>query len=92
MREQTYRVEFNEKQQNFHLSRDRREPNTYGWFTVFESATDFEFKIFMAYIETKSVKRYSREYLTKCAVILPRFIANLLERGLTITPINDLQE
>jgi hypothetical protein len=48
--EKTYRLEFNEKQQNFHLDNYTHEPNTFGWFTITDHCSDFEFKVFEAYV------------------------------------------
>jgi hypothetical protein len=83
--ERTYRLEFNEKQQNFHLDRGSHEENTHGWFTIFEHCTDLEFKVYEAYVNRKPLKKLTKEYLLKCAIELKGFTSNLLEYNLLIT-------
>ena len=43
----THRLEFNEKQQSFHLDDFTHEGGTHGWFTIFEHCTDVEFKVYV---------------------------------------------
>jgi hypothetical protein len=51
-KEITYRLEFNEKQQQFHLDNGTHEENTIGWVTIAEKCTDLEHKIFMRLMDT----------------------------------------
>lgn len=47
----TYRLEFNEKQQNFHLNRGTHQENTHGWKTICEHITDYEWRYLRKFIE-----------------------------------------
>ena len=82
--ERTYRLEFNEKQQNFHLDNFTHEEGTHGWFTIFEHCTDVEFKVYEAFVNRISNKKLTSEYLLKCAKEVQVFKNNLLEYGLVI--------
>ena len=83
--ESVYRLEFNEKQQHFHLDRGTHDTNTHGWFTVFENCTDREFKIYEAFVNRVQKKKLTKEYLLKCAIEVKGFTSNLLEYNLIIT-------
>jgi len=74
--EKTYRLEFNEKQQCFHLDNFTHEEGTHGWFTIFEHCTDDEFKVYDAYVNLKPKKKLTKEYLLKCATEMKLFIKN----------------
>ncbi len=82
--EQTYRLEFNEKQQHFHLDNYTHEPNTFGWVTLTEHCTDKEFKIFEAFINRNKSKRLTKEYVLRSFTELKGFYKNLLEYGIEI--------
>jgi len=82
--EKTYRLEFNEKQQNFHLDNFAHEEGTHGWFTIFEHCTDIEFKVYEAFVNRIQNKKLTKEYLLKCAIEVKGFTNNLLEYGLVI--------
>lgn len=77
--EQTYRLEFNEKQQQFHLNSGIQEPETHGWFTIAEHCTEIEFKVFEAYVNRIPQKKLTKEYLLKCLAEVTKFTLNLLE-------------
>ena len=83
--ERTYRLEFNQDQQNFHLDNFTKQPNTYGWFTIFEKCTDLEFKIYVSYLNRVQKKVYTKEYLIKSAKELEKFTDNLLNIGLEVS-------
>lgn len=83
--ERTYRLEFNEKQQHFHLDNFTHQPNTFGWFTIFEKCTDLEFKIYKSYINREPKKVYTKDYLIKSARELENFTDHLLNRGLAVS-------
>jgi len=87
--ESTYRVEFNEKQQCFHLDNYSHRENSFGWFTIFEHCTDLEFKIYEAYVNRIPKKRLTKEYLLKCASELKRFMINLLEYNISMKHENE---
>lgn len=82
--EATYRLEFNEEQQGFHLDNGTHEPNTYGWFTIFEQCTDFEFYLYESYVNRIPKKRLTKKYLLKSAVEVERLMSNLREYGVSI--------
>ena len=86
--ENLYRLEFNEDQQNFHLENNGKrraaEPNTHGWFTIFEHCTDLEFEIFEAFVNRVPQKKLTKVYLLKCAKEVKAFMNNLLEYGILI--------
>jgi len=85
--EKKYRLEFNEKQQNFHLDNFTHEENTHGWFTIFESITGLEFKIYESFISRVPKEKLTKQYLLKCAEELKAFKKNLLKHNLTIEPL-----
>lgn len=82
--EKTYRLEFNEKQQNFHLDNFTHKEAKHGWFTIFEHCTDIEFKVYEAFVNRIPNKKLSKEYLLKCATEVKGFTNNLLEYGLVV--------
>lgn len=75
----TYRLEFNEQKQKFHLDNYRNRENTHGWVTIFEHCTDFEFQFFESYVNRIKKKKLTIEYLFKCADEVKGFMNNLLE-------------
>jgi hypothetical protein len=86
-REANYRLEFNEKQQKFHLDNYLHEENTHNWFTIFNHCTDREFKIYEAFVNRSKKNKLTKEYLLKCAVELKGFTNNLLEYNLSINKV-----
>lgn len=83
--ERTYRLEFNEKQQYFHLDNFTHEENTHGWFTIFEHCTDFELKVYQAYVYRIPKKKLTKAYLTQCAIEIKGFMNKLTEYKLIIS-------
>lgn len=79
-----YRLEFNEKQQKFHLDNYTHEPNTLGWFTITDHCSDFEFKVFEAYVNRAKNDKLTKDYLLKCLAEIIGLINNLQERNLHI--------
>lgn len=82
--ETLYRLEFNEKQQHFHMDNYTHIENTHGWFTIFEHCTDTEFEIYESYVNRIKQKSLTKEYLLKCAIELKGFMNNLSEYKLII--------
>jgi hypothetical protein len=82
--EKTYRLEFNEKQQHFHLDNYTHQEGTHGWFTIFNHCTDLEFKIYEAYVNRLNKKKLTMQYLLKCAEELKGFSNNLSEYNIGI--------
>lgn len=80
-----YRLEFNEKQQRFHLNNLSNEKETHGWFTVFEYCSDIEFKIYEAFVNRIPNKKLTKEYLLSCAFEFRKFMSNLLEYNLCVS-------
>ena len=82
--ENTFRLEFNEEQQNFHYNYGKDEPDTNEWFTIFEHCTDIEVKVYEAFVNRTQNKKLTKEYLLKCAIEAKGFTKNLLEYGLVV--------
>jgi hypothetical protein len=85
----TYRLEFNEKQQHFHLDNYTHEQNTNGWFTITENCTDFEFKIFKAYVNRIKKGKLTKEYLLKSKSEVIVLLENLYESNLRLDVLNN---
>ena len=82
--ERLYRLEFNEKQQNFHLDNYTHENDTYGWITIADHCSDLEFQIFDAFINCKGKKKFTNEYVLKTFSELKKFINKLMEYNISI--------
>jgi hypothetical protein len=82
--ERTFRLEFNEKKQKFHLDNYTHEENTNGFVTIIESCTDLEYRIFESYINKVKKRKLTVEYLLKCRHEIVGFINNLLEYNINI--------
>jgi hypothetical protein len=88
MENKTYRLEFNEKTQNFHYDNGTHEENTFGWETITEHCTDFELMLFDAYINRKGEKKHTTKQLRQSVIEIKNFIYNLANYNLEITRIN----
>ena len=82
--ENTYRLEFNEQQQEFHLDDFTHEENTNGWFTIYGDCTEVQFKIYDTFVKSKKRKKYTKAFLIKCSLELDEFVQNLMEHKLAI--------
>ena len=82
--ENTFRLEFNEEQQNFHYNYYTGEEGANGWFTIFEHCTDIEFKVYESFVNRVHKKNLTKKYLLKCATEVKQFTNNLLEYRLTV--------
>ena len=82
--EQTYRLEFNEDQQHFHLDHYNSIPNTHGWFTIFDHCSDREFAVYESFVNRIPKRKLTKNYLLKCAIEVEGFTNNLLEYGLIL--------
>jgi hypothetical protein len=84
---ETFRVEFNEKQQGFHHSYKHQTsiPETHGWTTIIENCDRLEFKFFMCYIKRINKKKLTTEYLLKSLSEIKTLYNNLIENNLKIT-------
>jgi hypothetical protein len=80
-----YRLEFNEKQQRFHLNNLSNEKQANGWFTIFEHCSDIEFKVYEAFVNRISNKKLTRQYLLSCAFECKKFTSNLMEYNLCVS-------
>ena len=87
MTQKLFRLEFNEKQQNFHLDNGTHKENTYGWVTITEYCTDLEFKILESYVRIKKNK-LSVFYVKKSLKELDQFMSNLMKYNITIDKIS----
>lgn len=83
--QRTYRLEFSEAQQHFHLDNYSHIENTHGWVTIVEKCTDDEFKMIEAYVNRTSREKLTVEYLRESLEELMGFIANLKEYNIEIT-------
>ena len=84
MQQRLFRLEFNEKQQNFHLDNGTHKENTYGWVTITEYCTDLEFKILESYVNRIKKNKLSVVYIKKSLEELKQFMSNLMEYNITI--------
>ena len=81
----TYRLEFNEEQQAFHVNTGEDEPHDNGWFTIYERCTEFKWDVYEAFVYRVLQEKLTKEYLLECAVQVDAFINNLSERSITIS-------
>ena len=89
--ETTYRLEFSEKQQLFHLCYNRaHKENTNGWKTICHNITESEFDIFQAYLEIKSAEVKTNYFIKSEFRRLKYFCERLLEYGYSIQKQNML--
>jgi len=88
MTQKLFRLEFNEKQQNFHLDNGTHKENTYGWVTITEYCTDLEFKILESYVNRIKKNKLSVFYVKKSLKELDQFMSNLMEYNITIDKIS----
>lgn len=79
----TYRLEFNEKQQVFHLNEGTEKPH--GWITIFDHCTVTEYLIFDSYVGRIKKDKLDVEYLLKCKSEVEKFMTNIISNGLQIT-------
>jgi len=83
-----YRLEFNEKQQGFHLENNPNHPENHcGWFTIFQHCTDTEFRIFESYVNRIKKRKLTKKYLLKSADEIKVFMKNLIEWKIEIKQI-----
>lgn len=82
--DRTYRLEFNEEQQDFRLARFEQEKETHLWITILEHCTDNELDILKSFINRVPHERLTKEYILRCAMEVECFMINLLEHGLVI--------
>ena len=68
-----YRLEFNEKTQQFHHDNYTHKENTHGWATICLSCNDLEVKMFEAFIHSKLTKRFTTVFLRESWAELQRF-------------------
>jgi hypothetical protein len=88
-----YRVEFNEEQQAFHLSRVNADrPNTNGWWTVVDSCSDQMYWEFICMLETLHEKPYDRKKILNAQAKLAAFWALLNKNRLLIVKQEDVQQ
>lgn len=80
-----YRLEFNEKQQKFHLDNKTHKENTHGWITISENCTDLEFKIFECFVNRTKKSKLTKNYVIKSLQECKKFVINLLEYGVKIS-------
>jgi hypothetical protein len=84
---ETYRLEFNEKQQMFHLDNYSHEENSFGWITITEHCTDLEFEIFEAYLDRDCIKEdqtLTEDHIINTFIDLQSFILKLMDYNISI--------
>ena len=81
----TYRLEFSEEQQQFHLGDCNHEPEPYGWFTIIDNCSDIEFKIFESYVNRIEKEKLTRAYLLGCLAEIEGLIKNLKDYNIIIS-------
>jgi hypothetical protein len=77
----TYRLEFNEEKQKFHL--DNYDRDTPGWETVFEHCSDLEWRIFESYVHRIPKSKLTNKYVFDCANEIQIFMKNLIENNIS---------
>jgi len=84
--EQLFRLEFNEKQQQFNCAYPNKsqKANTFGWRTIADNCSDIEFYAFEAFVNRTKRQGLTVEYLLKSLSEFMVFWSNLLEYGLSI--------
>lgn len=82
--ETTYRLEFNEKQQAFHMDNYTHDENTHGWFTIFDHCTDLECRFYESYVNRIPKKELTKSYLLKCAIEVKNLLDNMMKYNLMI--------
>ena len=98
--EKLFRLEFNEKQQQFHHHYPHQthvKENYQGWKTITENCSYDEWNIFEAYLSRNvphhrkmaKKERYSIEYVLKSFSELQSFYSNLLKYKMSICKLQD---
>lgn len=82
--ERTYRIEFNEKYQEFRLDNYTHCANKNGWFIILDNCTDLEVQIYTCYVSRLNKRKLTKEYLLKCVSEIKIFTNNLIEHNLVI--------
>ena len=83
-----FKVEFNEKQQHFHLSSySKHLESSHGWVEIFSCVDDREFKIFTIFLESNYEKPYNLKDLHLCAEQISSFHSMLIEKNYDILPV-----
>jgi hypothetical protein len=80
-----FRLEFNEKQQNFHHAypESNEEPDTFGWVTIAEQCSDEDFWVFESFVN-RTERKLTKKYLIQQFSELRVFIKKLTEYNLSI--------
>lgn len=81
----TYRLEFNEKQQQFHLDDGTHEIGTHGWRTITEHCSAIECVVLQCYIESKKKDHVTAIQAKKYLDELKAFWSALLKEGFSIS-------
>jgi hypothetical protein len=79
-----FRVEFNEKNQKFHLERmeSTRLENTNDWYTIAENLSNYEFKMAKILIDYNENKNYTVKELIKSFETAKRILTELVNQRL----------
>lgn len=82
-----FKLEFNEKQQQFYCNYGENIPETYGWVTIFEHCNELQERFFDAYINIKIRKtgtltvKFLQEKAKECQDLL----SQLTDYGFLLT-------
>lgn len=82
--EKTFRLEFSEEQQCFHLDDMDHEENTSGYVTIKDNCTESEHEIFMCFLETISAQVLDYDLVMSKIQELIYFWEALIEHGYSI--------
>jgi hypothetical protein len=85
IKEFTYRLEFNEQQQAWHMDRGKAEPYTHGWITIMDNCNTAEAVFIECYCEArKGKKRLTEEMVKKFCEECSVMMKCLIEEGFVI--------
>ena len=82
--EYVFRLEFKESKQHFHMDNYTHEENTYGWETIMDECSDYQFHIIESFVNRVPNNNLTVAYIKQCIKELGGFINNLSQYQLQI--------
>lgn len=82
--EKTYRLEFSEKQQCFHLGDVNHKENTNGYVTIKDNCTESEHEIFMCFLYEYRKQKLTYKFVIMKLCELMIFWEELIDHGYSI--------
>ena len=79
-----FRLEFNESSQQFHMDNYSHEANTYGWKTIMNECSDYQFYLIESFVNRVPNDKLTVTYIKQCIKELGGFINNLSQYQLQI--------